>query len=221
MALLRCPHCRSRVELDDRFLGRDVQCGDCGNAFLAPSESPEREPRDDDEDEDVRRKRRKRRRRSRLFDDFDDEPEETLEAARAVCEPPARGLIWTGWLGAILIFLGGVAMIVFGVSTLDDPPDPKFDKEDRIAFIVIGCFIAVLGPLLFIFLAIAGHKLKSMSSYGWSMAGAIMGIVSPAITHPCNPLTWAAFAFGIWALVALNKPESKWAFEYLKERREH
>src|SRR5688572_11903746 len=111
VAVVTCPKCRAQLDLDDEYLGREVDCGACGGVFVAKTDRPRPEPRDedddydrplgrqydeDDEDDDYDRPRRRRRRRG---DDF--------ATAEQIVAGPANGLIWTGIVGALLNVLGG------------------------------------------------------------------------------------------------------------------
>jgi predicted Zn finger-like uncharacterized protein len=63
-----CPTCATPLELDDEYLGQEVQCGSCHQVFEAKSE---KRRRPDDED-DERPSRRKSRFRREADDDEDD-----------------------------------------------------------------------------------------------------------------------------------------------------
>ena len=93
MATIRvtCPACKSELEIDDVFEGKEVECGNCLEVFTAQKPSApgksagaikgadsdrgepasKRKRRDDDDDDDRDRPRRRRRRR-RDDDDDDD-----------------------------------------------------------------------------------------------------------------------------------------------------
>lgn len=80
MATVRvnCPTCNAELEIDDRHLGQEVECGSCLQTFVAEEgKKPPRPRRRDDEDEEERKPRRRRSRR----DDDDDYD----------YSPPARG----------------------------------------------------------------------------------------------------------------------------------
>ena len=80
MSTIVCPHCSTKLELDDDMLGVDVQCGGCQEIFKAeldpePGSRPEAERKlrkskrrfddDDDNDEDEEDDRPKRKRKTR------------------------------------------------------------------------------------------------------------------------------------------------------------
>lgn len=180
MAVENCPACDVLVEIPPR--ARDVTCGGCGHIFSVP------EVIDDEDDWD------------------DDEPVTTDDVAEArdLVRGPANGLIWTGWISAILFFFGGLAALVVGIMFVDDP-DPT-NKEPAILAIVYGLGGAVLGTPYSIAMAIGGHKLKALKSTSWAYTGAILGIITVGICSPLVPLSWAGMGFGIWAVVVLQKP---------------
>jgi len=211
MPVITCPHCRTAVEIDAQHLGAEVQCGRCDRAFIATVEKQgtrdwgEADDRYDDDDD---RSRRRRRRRAPEFVPGEGSFGEAQQAVKA----PALGLIWTGWIGAFLYVVGGISLVAFGMTALNQAKFPK-DEEDAITAIVMGGLIGFFAPIYSILIAFGGHQLLKLKRKGWALAATIMGMASISICHPCNPLVWAGLGFGIWSIVAMQKPVVKWAFE--------
>lgn len=204
MAVVTCPKCRTAVEVDESHLGAEVQCGQCDGVFTATATRPARARRDEDDDFDDHPRRRRRR-----SSDF--EPDEgSYQDAMAAVRGPGLGMIWTGWLGILLYGFGGIAAVVFGFH-LQGIAKNQDDREGAITMIVLGLIACVAGPFLSGFIAYGGHQMKGLRRKGMALAGAIIGIASVSICHPCNPLVWAGIGFGIWTIIALNKPVVKWA----------
>ncbi len=205
MARVRCPACEAELEVDAEDLGSQVACGACGAPFEArpaaprgdADDRPRRRDRDEsdwEEDEDDRPRRR--RRRVRAAD---------VEDARAAVAGPALGLILTGWIGAVLCLLGGAALAVWGYSNLE-AKDPKL-RDDAPGMLAAGVASAVLGTPYCVLMAVGGHRMKRLTGTGWAFTAAILGIATVVLCGPCVPITWAGVGCGIWAIVAVNKPE--------------
>ena len=73
--------------------------------------------------------------------------------------------------------------------------------------LVFGIGSAVLGAPYCVLIAIGGHRMKRLDGTGWVYTSAILGIATVVLCGPCVPITWAAVGVGIWAIVAMNKPE--------------
>jgi hypothetical protein len=67
----------------------------------------------------------------------------------------------------------------------------------------IGSGISVVWGIV---VTLGASKMKSLESRGSAMMGSIVAMI------PCNPCFLLGLPFGIWALVALNKPEVKDVF---------
>lgn len=201
MATVRCPACAARLELGDEHLGREVDCGACGAVFVARPDAP---PPRDEADEP-----RPRRRRRYDEDDEDDRPRRrrrpryTRADAEAAVVKPATGLIVTGWCGAALALLVGSGLLGVGVSQADAPK--PHDRETAVLLAVYGV-VGLAGVPYFAAMAVGGHQMRRLKGAGWGYLAAILGIAS-IVLCTCYPASWAGLPYGIWALVALNRPE--------------
>jgi hypothetical protein len=202
MHTVRCPACLADVGVAEDDFGHPVTCPLCGDVFTptrpgepaAPPDRPSRRrPRfEDDEDDDYDRRRYRRRR-------YD--PEEADEAVRG----PANGLFWTGLIGAALHAVGGVVCVVVGLVRMNDPNVPP---DEPVNNVVAGTLVVAIGGPYFGVIAAGGRQLKRLDGgTGLVYTAAVLGIATLATCGPCWPTTLPAVAFGIWALVAVSKPE--------------
>lgn len=223
MPNITCPHCHATVEIDREHFGLEVECGNCSRIIPAESTRPagqsspgfksKRDWGDSDrydDDDDDRGPRRRRRRSRRYRDDFD---ESDYESAADAVHGPAVGLISVGWIGVVLYVLGGIGFCAMGLIAKNDMQvrNPNQNQENFIVLFMIGCYFAIVGGTYSFLIAWGGHRLKSMKSYAFPMTSAIMAITSIILFHPCNPLNWFMVGMGIWTLVAVNRPDVKWA----------
>ena len=164
-------------------------------------ESPRSRYEEDDEDD---RPRRSRRRKSSAVTPDD------VEDARAIVSTPARGLIFTGWLGLVFHVVAGIAAAAIGAAMIDQPNLNKQDEENAITLMVLGGF-AVLGSVPYcVPIAIGGHKLlriEKLKKPTWPYVSGILSVCSVMFCGICSPFTWFAAGFGIWAIVALNNTD--------------
>lgn len=207
MALVWCPECDAELEVADGDLGEPMACGVCGAAFTA--RAGRRRPRDDDydEDDDYDRPRRRRRRWQVTAADVED--------ARRAVAAPAAGLILTGWISAALCLLGGIAFVVFGFVNLESN-DPA-TRGDAPGLLAVGGALVVLGVPYCALIAVGGHRMKRLDGTVWVYTSAVLGIATIALCGPCVPITWAGVGVGIWAIVAVNKPEVRDVIEANRE----
>lgn len=100
----------------------------------------------------------------------------------------------------LLMYLG-----VFSIGALGD-----LGKNDQAQMVLQGSF-GVIGAVVAVIFAIVvlvgALKMKGLTSYGFAMTAAIMGILCTNVC--CCPVGLGA---GIWALVVLNDPKVKAAF---------
>jgi hypothetical protein len=66
-----------------------------------------------------------------------------------------------------------------------------------------GLGIRVLAIILNILIVVGASKMKRLENRGWAMTSSIIALL------PCTGCCVLTLPFGIWALVALNKPEVK------------
>ena len=100
----------------------------------------------------------------------------------------------------IVMILAGTGLGVAGARGSEDALGTMIGGGFYVASSVVGLGIAV-------FLWIGASRMAALQSYNLSMATAIVALV-PCLS-PCCVLT---LPFGVWALVALTKPEVKAAF---------
>src|SRR6187402_1718875 len=97
---VKCPTCNAELEIDDRHLGEEVECGSCLQTFTPEDPKAKKKPykmrRPADEDEDDRPRRRSRR------DDDDDDYDYS---------PPRRGSGGGGGNGL------GLVSLILGISS--------------------------------------------------------------------------------------------------------
>jgi hypothetical protein len=75
----------------------------------------------------------------------------------------------------------------------------------------IGLFMygawALFGTVYSGFIGFAAAKARDPSKNAWGYAASITGFASIVLCSFINPYTWCAIGFGIWLLIAMNKPE--------------
>lgn len=112
---------------------------------------------------------------------------------------PAIALLVVGILGIAMGILNiGVTLTGFGIA-----PQQQNDASQTMGRYV-GAFISLIWGIV---VTLGGFKMKSLQSRGSVMTGVIFAML------PCNPCCVLGLPLGIWALVALNKPEVKDAFQ--------
>ena len=214
MHTVRCPACRGDVGVDPNDVGHAVSCPLCGDVFTPQGDFPPAPPREEadrpppppddrpslpriDDEADLDRPSRGRRRTRRS----------DAELAEAAVRMPANGLIWTGIVCAVLSVIGGLFYAGLGLAELNGQNAPR---EDGWVMIALGGAATVIGVPYFLVMSAGGRQLKRLDG-GTALvyAAAVLGIATVALCGVCVPTTWAAITFGIWALVALSKPEVK------------
>ena len=125
---------------------------------------------------------------------------------------PAIGLIVTAILNIILALWSLVRlrdMQQFN-SALQQLNNPQLQEFMQKLFHTINGPIGVVNILfelaVSVLILIGAAKMQSLRSYGFALAAAILSVV-PCLTPCCGYVI--GLAFGIWALVVLNKPEVK------------
>ena len=215
---VRCAGCRGAVQVGVEDLGHTVECPLCGEKFRAVEETRSESPRDS--------KRRRAPNRSERFEDDDEDYDNDgnyggrrrrryreedkgyiLDTARSAIAWPANGLMWTGIVMLVLYLLGSIGLLIAGILKLDSPN--RYERDDAIVLFIFSAVVLVFGGAHGFFMALSGYKMKRLRSVGWGYTAASIGIATIGLSHPCFPTTWAAVAFGIWAIVALNKREVK------------
>lgn len=209
--LVQCPECSRTVRVPDDLIGQAVRCPTCRAQFpatalpdegaaiqaAAPPETPAPlpdlpapPPRDF---VDYSRDRATLRRRA--LDDV---------------QGPATGLIVTAILGIIvqigsLIFTVGTAMYIMQQVPPGTPGPQAGELALQFASNAIGMVVGVTTGIVVL---IGARKMKALESYGFAMASSILALI------PCiSPCCFLGLPIGIWALVVINRPEIKDAFD--------
>ncbi len=130
--------------------------------------------------------------------------EKDVEQARRALRIPSIGIRITGLLDC-LILIGLPLMIVL----------TTFSGKGRGVSILGGVFestlmIAMLIPSIVIFMG--GMAMPKCKSHGLAVAASILAVA------PIHPAFWLGLPFGIWALVVLNRSETRRAFAGASER---
>ena len=124
---------------------------------------------------------------------------------------PAIGLMVTAILGLIGV-AGGLALHLFamggarfGTPQLGDPQMQKFINMFSGGF---GIVQNIIGGIVGIVVLVGALKMQRLQNYSFVFTASILAML------PClSPCCMLGLPFGIWALVTLNKPEVKSAFE--------
>jgi len=133
------------------------------------------------------------------------------ESALQQVKGPAIALKVTAVIGLITVILGFIINIgnLAGHQLIPQQPmpDPQMQKIFNSLGGGLGIVQDVIGAVIAVILWIGAGKMQRLENYQFAMTAAIVGMV-PCIS-PCCVL---GIAFGIWALVVLNKPEIKSQF---------
>jgi hypothetical protein len=135
------------------------------------------------------------------------QPPSAADHARQQVMGPAIGLMVVSG-GAFFFYLFATVMVLFagGMTFLGaggSPADPGAALG-----MGIGAAMYVFWALAALVSFIGALRMKSLKSYGLSVASAVIAIV-PCTTYVCCMLF---MPFGIWAMIVLMKPEVKSQF---------
>jgi hypothetical protein len=149
--------------------------------------------------------------------------DELVLRAKPLVRWPAVGLIATGCITFVLVLVGALGMgsihriVPEACAKIEQDPglNPQ-QKQDIIAFyksIEPGVAPVVIGSLALLALGavvviVGGFKLKNLSGRGWARASAVLAMIPFCVSYSCL----LGMPFGIWAFVAMGKPEVKAAF---------
>jgi hypothetical protein len=234
MATVSCPSCGRALEVEAEYRDWTVRCPHCESEFvpadlmpeddpLAPAAADDRPRRrrsyEDDEDDRPRRRRRYEDEDDDYDDDYDYRPRRLSRAgAERAVAAPAQWLEICGWGTAVLTVLLCLLFIALA-GMMQNNPAPRNRNaggpEPELFLFYSFCF-GIFGLPYSVLMAIGGRKMRTLSSYGWAMTGAIMGIMSLPLFGLCGAVQTG---IGIWAVVALNKPGVRDAFGGRRRRR--
>lgn len=215
MFVARCPKCATELDVDDTDRGHRVSCPDCGTRFMA-EEAPARP---------TPAKRAPAARRWTDGSDYvndtvipprhwldreDDRGPDPLRIVRRQLAWPANGLIWTGWIGFLLMIVGGFLTAVYGYLDLNNPYRYGNGPVYRL---VLGAIAATLGSVFYVMIASGGTQMKRVRNRRQATGTAVMAVLTLLFCTPIFPVAWAGAGFGVWALVVLNRPEVIEAFK--------
>lgn len=156
-----CPHCQKKLNVPDEYLGKQVRCPQCKNAFTAaagssgpPAPPPLPSPPTESEEFDYEEEEAPRRRRSPPPDDYEDEDDYEERPRKRKKRKSRRNedLTWIDqqFLNTPLIVLilfsvccGNIALIfsIIGVAMCKDPKA----RQNAIVVLVISIVISVIG----------------------------------------------------------------------------
>jgi hypothetical protein len=169
---------------------------------LPPEHEDDFDEEEEREDEELDERRYERRRRN------------MLQRARARVAPAAIGLI----VVAAFDLLGAVGGIAFAIITAIGVIPGAMGGPDKVIFMVMGAGAGVLEGAFGVLILIGAMKMRRLQSYPWSMAAAILAIVSgfvmclvAGLLGSC--MTILGMIFGIWSLIILNDSQVKPAFK--------
>jgi predicted Zn finger-like uncharacterized protein len=210
---IHCPSCKKQLRVTDDLLGKVVRCPSCKTTFTVAGESgeiqeeevkevPARRPKqaphdeDDENDLDEEERPRKRLRRRQRGDE---------SAAKA----PAIALLIVAGLSLLLALVYDIGHFMARPEQVPVPqgidPAQKGTFEAAFKASYYGTpVIVTIWPLLVLPGAI---QMLRLQTYWLAMTSSIVALL------PCSPGCALGLPFGIWAIVALLKPEVKDAFE--------
>jgi hypothetical protein len=192
----------------ETLLGRSVRCPKCQTVFKAENAAADPGFEEVPEDEDDR----PRRRRPARDDDYDDADRDddyrprrrvgSRRAAQQAVTPPAIALIIVGGLGLLYAVIN-----LLLAATNARQPFANMGANNPAAY-KVGMAIGIALTFIWgIIVPLAGVMMLKLRNYGAAMTGVIFAML------PCNLGCLLGLPFGIWAIVVLNRPDVKRAFE--------
>jgi hypothetical protein len=198
MALVRCPECDAELEVADADRGARVECGACGASFAA-----RHRPRDGDDDFDDRPRRRRYR----------PSPEQLVEDARQAVLLPARFSI----AACVLTALYHMVDMAFVLANPQILKNPLFGGGGGFQWTPeLYAAVRVVSITWQLVVMAGAGQMMLVRSHGFALMAMVLQVV-PCGAGVCCVLT---MPFGIWGLVALNRPEVKDGFEAAARLRE-
>lgn len=227
--IINCPQCERKLRVPDNLLGQAVKCPTCGTTFTAagaaaepapsfpsaappppPPAAPPRynepapypaAPRYDSPGAYPQQQRYPSYEGRGDFDDPRERRRQLRPAAADAIAGPAIALLVVGIIGIVgsgIIVCAGIFVSASGAAgrrAMDDT-EPVF-------------VILVYGVMLVasIVVTACATKMKQLDSYAIAMTGSILAVI------PClSPCFILGIPFGIWALVVINQPDVREAF---------
>jgi hypothetical protein len=228
----QCPSCNHKLRAPDNLRGKMVRCPACQEKFRVeeggeeePAETAVRttpaksKPAPTSYEEDARPRRR--RRNEEVADDEEDEVEDEDEyddrprrrkrrqarrgAAASAVAGPAIALMIVGGLALLLSALSLVGNLV-GAALVAPQAAGGQGGANVIANAASGIGGAVFGLCWGGIVVSGAVNMLRLRAYGHAMTASIVAML------PCNLCCLLGLPFGIWALVAMNRPDVKDAF---------
>jgi len=227
MFVARCPTCAAELDVDDADRGHAVICPECREKFVAqPKTVAPLTPAKvaakrvsvshrwhDDSDYSNETAIPPRHWIDREDDRGPSRGRDPNRMARRLLAVPANGLIWSGWIGFLIMIVGGFLTAITGYLDLTS----RFRLgEGPILRLAGGAVAGTLGSMFFAMIATGGGQMKRVRKRGPAITTAIMGMLTLLFCTPLFPVAWFAAGFGLWALIVLNRPEVIDAFERRK-----
>lgn len=196
MPRVRCPCCESDLVVEDDHLGDQVECGKCGWAFVAQT----------------KRKTASLRRQAdpRYADEVGySHPSDWFAEAEAAVKPPGIALIVATTIGMFLHAFNFLMTTVLG-KVLPRPFGDRrgVGKDPEIAIPdLYGGLGDLLGIGLSLIVLVGAIQMLRMRTYPFALTASIVSLV------PWTGCCLLNIPFGIWALVALVRPDVQAAFK--------
>jgi hypothetical protein len=130
--------------------------------------------------------------------------------ALQMVQGPAIGLMVTAGLGLVMCALG-IVMNLAGVTM--GAMGGQQQSQDVPAWVNmmsggLGIVSSLLGIIMSVVILLGALKMKKLENYTFAIIATVIAMV------PCiSPCCFVGLPIGIWALVVLNKPEVKGAFD--------
>ena len=198
-----CQACGRQYNVKDEAAGKKFKCKDCGEAVSVPEGGGGGGAAADDYGEPYN---------PYADDDFGGESAAAPVAARRPkrkgargparerVSGPATGLTVCAAISLVVSILAAIGLPILILNMPNVGDEDKFQAVAQLVGVVINI------PLCIVIL-IGASKMRSLSSYGWAMAAAIISAI------PCTtPCCLISIGIGIWALVVLNDASVKSSF---------
>jgi hypothetical protein len=197
MPTVNCPACEEELELDETYRDWTVRCPHCDREFV-PSETG-RDPRDDEPEEE----------------EYDDNyvygyEERDRRDALARVHAPAIITEILGWGGVALTLFACFLMLLDGINDMN-----KGNAGGEVMLVTCGC-VGIFGLPYSFLIAWGGRHMRNLTSFGWSLAAAILCIVAFPLLSVCGVLH---LGVGIWAMVVINDRRVRRAFNFDRRQR--
>lgn len=217
--IVNCPQCERKLRVPDELMGQAVKCPTCNRTFTASPAAPAPPSPVQPPEPDLLQQRYEESAPRQLapplspseyptqpyggFGDYESEFQRRKMALRgtalAAVSGPATALLAVAVLDIALNALSGVVILATLAGGAPNNDVPR---------LVGNCFGLIIRCVLQGLVIFGSLKMKSLESYGLAMTAGILSVI-PC----CSPCLIIGIPFAIWALVVLNNPEVKGAFQ--------